>query len=54
MEDLYNYIHPINKERSPMISKETYEVIMKNAEVQSWHHVRLASSNHCSSSPPSG
>lgn len=32
MEDLYNYIHPITKTRSPMISKETYDIIMKNAE----------------------
>ena len=33
MEDLYNYVQPLTKTRSPMISKETYEVVMKNAEV---------------------
>lgn len=32
MHDLYTYNHPITKERSPMISKETYDIVMKNAE----------------------
>lgn len=33
MEDLYHYTHPITKQPSPMISKETYDIIMKHAEV---------------------
>lgn len=34
MEDLYNFVHPVTKRHSPMISKETYDIIMKNAEVR--------------------
>ena len=33
MERLYKYVHPITNKHSPMISKETYDTIMKNAEV---------------------
>ncbi len=33
MEDLFNYEHPITKKPSPKISKETYDIIMKNADV---------------------
>lgn len=34
MEDLYNYKHPVTRKSSPMISKETYDIIMKNADVR--------------------
>ncbi|BFZ61753.1 ribonucleotide-diphosphate reductase subunit rnr1 [Saitoella coloradoensis] len=30
--DLYNYVNPKNGRRSPMISDETYEIVMKHAE----------------------
>uniref|UniRef100_A0A669EB06 Ribonucleoside-diphosphate reductase n=1 Tax=Oreochromis niloticus TaxID=8128 RepID=A0A669EB06_ORENI len=30
MEDLYNYINPLNKRHSPMISKETLDVVLEN------------------------
>uniref|UniRef100_A0A673BZ03 Ribonucleoside-diphosphate reductase n=1 Tax=Sphaeramia orbicularis TaxID=375764 RepID=A0A673BZ03_9TELE len=30
MEDLYNYINPLNKRHSPMISKETLDIILEN------------------------
>ncbi|XP_061753678.1 ribonucleoside-diphosphate reductase large subunit-like isoform X2 [Nerophis ophidion] len=30
MEDLYNYVNPINKCHSPMISKETLDIILEN------------------------
>lgn len=30
--DLYNYVNPKNKKPSPMISTETYEIVMKHAE----------------------
>ena len=32
MTDLYNYIHPKTNKPSPMVSKGTYDVIMKNAD----------------------
>ena len=32
MTDLYNYIQPKTGKVSPMISKQTYDTIMKNAE----------------------
>uniref|UniRef100_UPI00358F085E ribonucleoside-diphosphate reductase large subunit n=1 Tax=Myxine glutinosa TaxID=7769 RepID=UPI00358F085E len=32
MDDLYNYINPRNEKHSPMISKETLDIIMKNKE----------------------
>jgi ribonucleoside-diphosphate reductase subunit M1 len=32
IEDLYNYINPKNNKPSPMIAKETYEIIMENAD----------------------
>lgn len=38
MEKLYNFHHPHTGEHSPMISKETYEIIMKNAEVRYLHN----------------
>ncbi|KAF6728915.1 Ribonucleoside-diphosphate reductase large subunit [Oryzias melastigma] len=30
MEDLYNYVNPLNKRHSPMISKETLEIVLEN------------------------
>uniref|UniRef100_A0A3P8PQA9 Ribonucleoside-diphosphate reductase n=1 Tax=Astatotilapia calliptera TaxID=8154 RepID=A0A3P8PQA9_ASTCA len=30
MEDLYNYINPLNKRHSPMISKETLDIVLEN------------------------
>uniref|UniRef100_A0A8C4IXI0 Ribonucleoside-diphosphate reductase n=1 Tax=Dicentrarchus labrax TaxID=13489 RepID=A0A8C4IXI0_DICLA len=30
MEDLYNYVNPLNKRHSPMISKETLDIILEN------------------------
>lgn len=32
MTDLYNYVNPKNGKHSPLISKETHEIIMKNAD----------------------
>ncbi|XP_064405543.1 ribonucleoside-diphosphate reductase large subunit-like [Halichondria panicea] len=32
MEDLFNYEHPVTKKPSPKISKETYDIIKKNAD----------------------
>lgn len=33
MEDLYNYVNPLNKCHSPMISKETLDIILENKAV---------------------
>lgn len=33
MTDLYNYVNAKNGKHSPLISKETYEIIMNNADV---------------------
>lgn len=33
MEDLYNYINPLNKRHSPMISKETLDIVLDNKAV---------------------
>ena len=33
MERLYKYVHPVTKKHSPMISKDTYDIITKNADV---------------------
>uniref|UniRef100_A0A4W6FVW0 Ribonucleoside-diphosphate reductase n=1 Tax=Lates calcarifer TaxID=8187 RepID=A0A4W6FVW0_LATCA len=30
MEDLYNYVNPLNKRHSPMISKETLDIVLEN------------------------
>ncbi|KAF3841241.1 hypothetical protein F7725_007103 [Dissostichus mawsoni] len=32
MEDLYNYVNPLNKRHSPMISKETLDLVLENKE----------------------
>ncbi len=37
MERLYKYVHPITNKHSPMISKDTYDIIMKNAEVSPYY-----------------
>lgn len=33
MEDLYNYVNPLNKRHSPMIAKETLDIIIENKAV---------------------
>ena len=33
MTDLYNYVNPKNGKHSLLISKETYDLIMENADV---------------------
>lgn len=33
MEDLYNYVNPLNKRHSPMISKETLDIVLDNKAV---------------------
>lgn len=33
MEDLYNYVNPLNKRHSPMIAKETLDIINENKAV---------------------
>ena len=33
MEDLYNYVNPLNKQHSPMISKETLDIVIANKAV---------------------
>lgn len=32
VDDLYNFVNPINKKHSPMISEETHGIIMRNAD----------------------
>uniref|UniRef100_A0A3B5KL46 Ribonucleoside-diphosphate reductase n=1 Tax=Takifugu rubripes TaxID=31033 RepID=A0A3B5KL46_TAKRU len=32
MEDLYNYINPLNKRHSPMVSKETLDIVLQNKD----------------------
>lgn len=34
MEDLYNYVNPLNERHSPMISKETLDIIVENKDVR--------------------
>lgn len=33
MEDLYNYVNPLNDRHSPMISKETLDIVLANKDV---------------------
>lgn len=33
MEDLYNYVNPLNKRHSPMVSKETLDIVLENKAV---------------------
>lgn len=33
MVELYNYVNPLNKRHSPMISKETLDIILENKAV---------------------
>ncbi len=37
MEDLYSYVNPLNKRHSPMISKETLDLVLENKAVS---HIR--------------
>ena len=32
MEDLYNYINPLNQRHSPMISKDTLDIVLDNKD----------------------
>ncbi|MGH0164513.1 UNVERIFIED_CONTAM: hypothetical protein FKN15_047338 [Acipenser sinensis] len=32
MEDLYNYVNPLNERHSPMIAKETYDIVLANKD----------------------
>lgn len=34
MEDLYNYVNPRNGRHSPMISKETLDIVLSNKDVR--------------------
>lgn len=34
MEDLYNYVNPLNERHSPMIAKETLNIILANKDVR--------------------
>lgn len=34
MEDLYNYVNPRNERHSPMISKETLDLVVANKDVR--------------------
>lgn len=36
MEDLYNYVNPLNKRHSPMISKETLDIVTENKAVSNY------------------
>uniref|UniRef100_A0A3B3UYG3 Ribonucleoside-diphosphate reductase n=1 Tax=Poecilia latipinna TaxID=48699 RepID=A0A3B3UYG3_9TELE len=33
MEDLYNYVNPFNKRHSPMISRETLDIVLENKDL---------------------
>lgn len=33
MDDLYNYVNPLNERHSPMISKETRDIVRENKAV---------------------
>ncbi len=33
MEDLYNYVNPLNGRHSPMVSKETLDIVLANKDV---------------------
>ena len=46
MEDLYNYVNPLNKRHSPMISKETLDIIMENKAVSHiWWYILFMFAN---------
>jgi ribonucleoside-diphosphate reductase subunit M1 len=32
VEDLYQYVNPVNKRKCPMVSKETYDIVKANAD----------------------
>lgn len=33
MEDLYHYVNPLNNLHSPMVSKETLDIVLANKDV---------------------
>ena len=47
MTDLYNYVNPKNGKHSPLISKETYDIIMANADVSGKKTVISRLCSHC-------
>lgn len=48
MEDLHNYVNPLNKKHSPMISKETFDIVLENKAVgQHWLYTFLIFLSHC-------
>lgn len=48
MEELYNYVNPLNKRHSPMISKETLDIILENKAVGHnwWRNLFIFITNH--------
>ena len=32
VEDLYNYVNPLNKRHSPMVAKETLDIVLENKD----------------------
>lgn len=53
MEDLYNYINPLNQRHSPMISKETLNIVLENKAVSDimMHFLLIISSISLTSQP---
>lgn len=45
MEDLYNYVNPLNDRHSPMISKETLDIVLANKDV-SLFPIKKKKKNH--------
>lgn len=52
MEDLYNYVNPLNKRHSPMIAKETLDIVIENKAVSddSFHMFKLQAIKNCNNS----
>ena len=47
MTDLYEHVNPRNKKPSPLISKQTYDIIMKHEDVSTDSLVFLRYSHTC-------
>ena len=47
MTDLYEHVNPRNKKPSPLISKQTYDIIMKHEDVSANSLVFLRYSHTC-------
>lgn len=50
MDDLYNYINPHNGRHSPMISKETLDIVLANKDVRNLFFSPLLSLNYSANS----